>query len=242
MTDRDYVFKRDPPKHPDGRWNWVETCLLGDIRTALDGVAECYCRRPVRQRLEQHDGVQRGGGNLALPVMMWMAVDFMSYLYSEEQDGTLRARHFISEFFPGHSAQIGWLLWDGMRNAMTHCYLPREYDAGNGECIRFVWFSEPDQASHCLIVPEEGGIAILVNIFGFYGALRTAAMAYRAELRTSEDLQKRFRRRWQEMETRQPLKGPQNGPREEQLGLMDMRGEAAALRKLLETGNPVPLF
>jgi len=244
MTDGDYIFGPDPPRHPRGRWGWIETCLLGDVRTALDGVAYCYHNPVVRQQLEERDRIERGGGNLALPVVVWMAVDLVSDLYSGEADESMRARHFIHDFFPGESRAVGWLLWDGMRNAMTHTYLPRSYDLGGGEYLRFVFTSEPCAAGASAIVvdPSSNDIIVHANLFGLYDALRHAVAQYGMQLEACSALQARFRSRWEGIEQTVGLRGPQNKPREAASGLSDMRGELSRLRSVLQTGGSLPLF
>jgi hypothetical protein len=244
MTDYDYIFSPDPDNLNRIRWNWIEQCLLGDIRTFLDGIAMCYCNEPVKQALTECDGISRGGGNLSVPVLIGTAVDLLSDLYSDETDETLRARCFIRDFFPGGSQHIAWLLWDGMRNAMTHCYLPREYDTGGGKCIRFVFTNAPSDAERCLVVQEAttGDAVIVVNVFGLYRALRSAVMDYRGQLGDSPELQAQFRKAWGPIEQRQKLKGPQNQTRENELGLMDMQGEASYLQAQLAKHSVIPLF
>ncbi len=63
---RDYIFK--DPFEGRTRFKWISDCLLGDIKTFLEGI-------------ENRDESADGGGNLSVPILTNTALEFVAELY-----------------------------------------------------------------------------------------------------------------------------------------------------------------
>ena len=57
---------------------WITDCLLGDIRTFLDGI-ENYTDNKERFAFKPRP---RGGGNLSVPILIYTALEFVAALYT----------------------------------------------------------------------------------------------------------------------------------------------------------------
>jgi hypothetical protein len=237
MTEQekhDYIFVEIPAGLTVSRWDWVERCLLGDIRTLLDGV-----RHYIRHGGRSDDGYPRGGANFSLPIVIGTAIDILSDVlagetYYTEGTGTssseaVRAGRFISKYFPGLSGELARLLWDGMRNGLTHDFKPKRFRY-RGEYIGFR-FSIEERPDSC--VERDGDtLSIVVNVFELAEALTQAVSRYKSDLKASGALQDNFIAVARAIE-------------HQKRDITDSRPyarEAEALRSRLETADRVPLF
>jgi len=97
-----YIFSKNKTRKtfPGGRFNWFSDCLLGDIRTFLDGV-ENYIQN--KDKLPD-----RGGGNLSIPILVGTALELTSAMYvgktsykdGNQYNATDNVKHFVGHFFP----------------------------------------------------------------------------------------------------------------------------------------------
>ena len=74
-----YIFE-DKSFEGRPRVKWITDCLLGDIRTFLDGI-ENYIDNKERFAFKPRP---RGGGNLSVPILICTALEFVSRLYVGE--------------------------------------------------------------------------------------------------------------------------------------------------------------
>lgn len=237
MTEQekhDYIFRDIPAGLTMSRWEWVEQCLLGDIRTLLDGIRH-YNRHGGRSE----DGLPRGGANFSLPIVVGTAIDILSDVYAGETyyaDGAggssseaARAGRFIKRYFPGLAGDVGRLLWDGMRNGLTHDFKPKRFRYRGGH-IGFSFAIE--EGGRSWIERDGDTLLIVVNVFELCDALSEAVSRYRSDLEASEALQDRFIAVASAVEQQvRDITG--SGP---------YAREAAALRAALKQADRVPLF
>ncbi|MCW7075346.1 MAG: hypothetical protein OCU24_05810 [Candidatus Methanospirare jalkutatii] len=71
-----YIFEERFEGRP--RVKWITDCLLGDIRTFLDGI-ENYTDNKERFAFKPRP---RGGGNLSVPILIYTALEFVAALYT----------------------------------------------------------------------------------------------------------------------------------------------------------------
>jgi len=191
----DYIFSDIPAGLAMSRWDWVEGCLLGDIRTLLDGI-----RHFNRHDGRADDGYPRGGANFSLPIVVGTAIDILSDVYAGEtyyaegmagaSSEAARAGRFIRSYFPGLARELGRLLWDGMRNGLTHDFKPKRFRYRGGY-IGFRFSIEEGGEGSC--VERDGDtLLIVVNVFELCDALTEAVARYKRDLSTSEALQDKF--------------------------------------------------
>jgi hypothetical protein len=80
MNEKDkyrYIFV-DTSFENRTRFNWITECLLGDIRTFLDGIEYSI----IRKRGKSAGKLPRGGGNLSVPILVNTALEFVAALYA----------------------------------------------------------------------------------------------------------------------------------------------------------------
>jgi hypothetical protein len=63
-------------------FNWITECLLGDIRTFLDGIEHFI----IQNKGEPTGKLPRGGGNLSVPILVNTALEFVAELYTGKTD------------------------------------------------------------------------------------------------------------------------------------------------------------
>ncbi len=199
----DYVFSEGQSKvFPLGRFNWID-CLLGDVQTFLDGI-DSYL-------LSKCPG--RGGGNLSVPILLSTALGLVSDLYVGKTDymertGDIPERsyradnnveQFVAHFFPQNYSKFPLLIWDGVRNGITHLFSPKPFQY-QGEIIRFQFSVENKNASS--FVTKEGETTFVrINDFELYDVFKKAIENYRQELENDEELQNKFIQAWDSIET-----------------------------------------
>jgi hypothetical protein len=138
-----YIFE-DMSFEGRPRFKWITDCLLGDIRTFLDGI-EYF----IIQNKGEPTKPLRGGGNLSVPILIHTALEFISRLYVGETKFTSRegynakknVKEFIENFFPEKYRSIPQILWDGVRNGLVHTFSPKPFEY-KGSYIRFQFYVE----------------------------------------------------------------------------------------------------
>ena len=79
-----YIFE-DTSFEGRPRFKWITDCLLGDIRTFLDGIEN------VTDNKDKFAGkLPRGGGNLTVPILINTALELVSELYAGKTKHMLR--------------------------------------------------------------------------------------------------------------------------------------------------------
>jgi len=83
---RSYIFEEHFEGEDRTRFSWITDCLLGDIRTFLDGIKEAT---GTNQKIESK--LHQGGGNLSVPILISTALEFVAALYAgKTQDGYMK--------------------------------------------------------------------------------------------------------------------------------------------------------
>ena len=191
----DYIFAQIPAGLTVSRWDWIERCLLGDLRTLLDGI-----RHYLGHGGRSDDGHPRGGANFSLPIVIGTAIDILSDLYAGEtyyaegkatsSSDAERAGKFIRSYFPGLSRELARLLWDGMRNGLTHDFKPKRFQYQD-EYID-LRFSIQEAGRDSRVERAQDALLIVVNVFELCDALTQAVSRYKRDLEASQGLQDKF--------------------------------------------------
>jgi len=210
----DYIFSFSTPDHPNPitRFDWIERVLFGDIQTFMDGI-----HNYLSQKNKLPKDPPRGGGNLALPILICSVLELTSALYAGktlQKDGsgynaTENVRQFVIKYFPGFYPQFPLIFWDGVRNGITHSSFPKFFEYA-GEIIGLSFFVEDPKAQSNIReldtkkldikeFIEKGGIKksdkiilIAINSLELVRILKESIQRYRSDLQTSEDLQNKF--------------------------------------------------
>ena len=197
----DYIFSFSTPDHPNPitRFEWIEKVLFGDIQTFMDGI-ENY----ILQKDELPKDPPRGGGNLALPILICTALELTSALYAGktvQKDGggynaTENVKQFVIRYFPGFFPKFPLIFWDGVRNGITHSFFPKYFEYG-GKIIGLSFFVEDSKVQSYIkewdvIKGIDPCILISFNSLELVRILKESIQRYRSELENSEDLQNKF--------------------------------------------------
>ena len=201
-----YIFE-DTRFEGRPRVKWITDCLLGDIRTFLDGI-ENYT-----DNKEKFAGkLPRGGGNLSVPILINTALEFVAALYAGKTkymknvsyNATDNVRSFIKDFFTTEYKQIPLLLWDGVRNGLVHSFYPKSFSyqkssqSSEGR-VQFQFYVE-DRNFPSHFKNDNDTIRISINVFELYRVLEKAIEDYLDKLRHDEALQDKFIRAWSSIE------------------------------------------
>ena len=189
------------------RVKWITDCLLGDIRTFLDGI-ENYTDNKERFAFKPRPC---GGGNLSVPILICTALEFVAALYTgntkykEYKDGERyiaikNVKEFIKKYFPEKYKAIPLLLWDGIRNGLVHTFSPKPFKYGNNY-IRFQFYVE-DRNFPSHIKKVNDTIVISINVFELYKILENAIENYLDDLKKDENevLRDKFIKAWSSIE------------------------------------------
>jgi len=216
----DYIFSK---KISGGtRFEWIDHALIGDIQTFEDGIKHNYF--PPRQFLPSDS--PRGGGNLALPILVCTSLDLLGALCFGSNNATDNVEKFIKKYFLGFYKEFPRLFWDGVRNGMTHKFYPKPFQFKD-KTIDFVFFIEnPNVKSH--IESKGNSITIWLNSFELVRMLRESIQKYKTDLQKSDTLQTNFIRIFQSLENFQTLNKIQEA-------------EVENIVKILTTQNPLYL-
>src|SRR5690349_2854817 len=124
-AETDYLVCFDKPMPgarplPSREWlaDWIDLCVLGDLRTLRAGAF---------QYLRDGTGEARlGGGNFLLVAGCCMALEYLAQVYGKGSDATTSARRWIQDFMqhePRYEQTFG-ILWACFRNGIVHGSFP----------------------------------------------------------------------------------------------------------------------
>jgi hypothetical protein len=194
-----YIFTQDPNHNNEIRIDWINNCLLGDIQTFFDGI-DFY----INNKDRYSNKIPRGAGNISIPILINTALEFVSALYvgkskyiDDSYNATDNVKEFMNKFF--NSVEIPLLFWDGVRNGITHMFSPKAFNCKDYS-IHFQFFVE-DKKIKSHIINENKTIKIKINIFEMYGQLKYATNKYITELKCNPELQDKFIKVWESIET-----------------------------------------
>ncbi len=199
-----YIFAKDPNYNNEIRFEWINSCLLGDLQTFMDGVENF-----IQNKGWFSDNLPRGGGNLSLPIVVGTGLELVSALYvgktkykndrgPDKYYAEKNVKKFIVHFFPSNYTKIPLLLWDGIRNGIVHTFSPKPFEYYQNY-IRFQFFVK-DRAYPSDVTKNNDTILIRINVFELCQLFKKAIEGYRAELATDEDLQDKFILAWSSIE------------------------------------------
>lgn len=103
---------------------------------------------------------------------------------------------FMTEFFDGIAGEIPHIIWDGLRNGMTHVSMPKQFAGGSS----WLSFGLAGPGSDNGLQRDGDGVKVFVDPRGLLEALKAAVKRYEEKLRTNQDLQRNFRNVWKEVE------------------------------------------
>jgi hypothetical protein len=175
---------------------WIEDWLLGDVRTFLLGM-----ETKRREGIQTYQGASLGAGNLSVPILLSTATELLAALYSgstQYSSGAYNAADnvacFVKAYWPAHYHRIAHLLWDGMRNGLTHTLSAKWFRSGGGRLD--VQFSVEAES----VVQWRGAdhVGLVLSVHELYKIVDESARAYLSDLRNDAELWTRFHRAFHE--------------------------------------------
>jgi hypothetical protein len=121
-----YVISQDQPlkvsaalKSRRQLVKWIDRCVLGDLRTLRDGI-----------RQAERDGLsrKRGGGNFLLAAGCCMALEYLAFVFSGNENATASIRRYADAFLRPIDGRYGLvvdLMWRSFRNGLIHGSWPQ---------------------------------------------------------------------------------------------------------------------
>ncbi len=100
--------------------DWIEHCVLGDLRTLLVGI-DAFLQQRDRPR-------PLGGGNFLLAAGCCMALEYFGQIYGRGHDATAAARRYVEDFLRPVDARylaVFGILWSAFRNGIVHGSWPQ---------------------------------------------------------------------------------------------------------------------
>ena len=111
---------------------------------------------------------------------------------------------FIGEFFSEEYRVISRLLWDGMRNGLIHTFYPKTFthQVSGQKSIEYIEFEFAVQTHRETLwyKRDKDKIGLFINIFVLFDVFEKAVSTYIDELKTKEELQKKFKKAWSSIE------------------------------------------
>jgi len=142
--------------------SWLDSCVLGDLRTLLRGIDSYYSS----DRHVDADGRPIGGGNFLLVAGCCAAIEYFGYIVSDGTNQEARALAFIRRFLvpvdPKY-AEVDVLLWQCFRHGTIHRSWPKRIRIeGEGRLIVAGAGAEEDDP-HLAPAPDRSDDTFLVN-------------------------------------------------------------------------------
>ncbi len=100
--------------------DWIEHCVLGDVRTLLLGIDTFFKGRETTRPL--------GGGNFLLAAGCCMALEYFGQIYGKARDGTAAAKRYVEDFLrpvDERYLDVFGVLWSSFRNGIVHGSWPQ---------------------------------------------------------------------------------------------------------------------
>jgi len=108
---------------------------------------------------------------------------------------------FIKDFFPSNAQLIPHVIWDSIRNGISHLFSPKSVKY-SGYTVDFMFYVERrTKASHIEIDRTAKYIHININSIEYFQIFERAVSKYEKALRAHDDLQNNFIDAWKSIET-----------------------------------------
>lgn len=119
-----------PIKTREDLVNWIESCVLGDLRTFREGIA-CFFDTADRRA---SDGRPLGGGNFLLAAACCIALDYFGFIFRDSGSDEANVRAFVDRFLASVNPrypEVWPLIWRCFRQGIVHRSWPKRIYAEN---------------------------------------------------------------------------------------------------------------
>jgi len=114
----------DPIKTKQDLVDWIEQCVLGDLRTLRQGIVYYY----THEDHKAPDGRALGGGNFLLAAGCCMALDYFGFIFHGSGSDEANVRAFVTKFLAGINPRYSeamLLMWKCFRQGTVHRSWPQ---------------------------------------------------------------------------------------------------------------------
>jgi hypothetical protein len=142
---------------------WIESCVLGDLRTLLQGVDAYYASTSRTTR----DGKPLGAANFLLVAGCCTAIDYFGFVFQGSKCDEANAKAFTDRFLSqvdSRYSEVGSLIWRCFRQGTIHRSRPKRIvlEGEPGRAVVTGAGTEEDDP-HLGPAPNVAGDSFLVN-------------------------------------------------------------------------------
>jgi hypothetical protein len=154
---------RRPIRSRDELVTWIESCVLGDLRTVLVGV-DAYYASPSHLST---DGRPLGAANFLLVAGSCSAIDYFAFLFKGGVSAEANAQAFIETFLKpvdSRYCDVGLIIWRCFRHGTVHRSWPKRIVVeGDGSSVVITGAGNEVMDAHLAPSTEFRGDTFLVN-------------------------------------------------------------------------------
>ena len=141
---------------------WIESCVLGDLRTLLVGVDAYYASSThVGQ-----DGLPLGAANFLLVAGCCSTIDYLGFILNRGSSDEATAKAFIETFLApvdSRYGEVGLLIWRCFRHGTIHCSWPKRIVLERDTSLVVTGAGTEGADPHLSASPDVAGDSFLVN-------------------------------------------------------------------------------
>jgi hypothetical protein len=141
---------------------WIESCVLGDLRTLLAGV-DAYYASPSHV---SDDGRPLGAANFLLVAGCCSAIDYCAFLFNGGNSHEVNAKAFIDRFLAPVNqrySEIGVLIWRCFRHGTVHRSWPKRIVLEGDTSAVITGAGNETSDPHLAPSPDVAGDSFVVN-------------------------------------------------------------------------------
>jgi hypothetical protein len=141
---------------------WIESCVLGDLRTLVAGV-DAYYSSPTHV---SSDGRPLGAANFLLVAACCSAIDYFAFLFKGGHSDELNAKAFFDRFLAPVNrrySEIGVLIWRCFRHGTVHRSWPKRIVLEDDTSAVITGAGNETSDPHLAPSPDVAGDSFLVN-------------------------------------------------------------------------------
>jgi len=154
---------RRPIRSRDKLVTWIESCVLGDLRTVLVGV-DAYYASPSHMST---DGRPLGSANFLLVAGCCSALDYFAFLFKGGASDEANAKAFIDRFLEpvdSRYCDVGLIIWRCFRHGTVHRSWPKRIVVeGDGSSVVITGAGNEVMDAHLAPSTDLPGDTFLVN-------------------------------------------------------------------------------
>lgn len=142
--------------------DWIDACVLGDLRTLVHGI-DAYYAAPEHRTA---DGRPTGAGNFLLVAGCCAAIEYLGHVYVGKGSDEAKAIAFMNQFLApinDRYREAGLLIWQCFRQGTVHRSWPKRIVYGDGTPQVITGAGCEPTDPHMAPLPSQAKDSFLVN-------------------------------------------------------------------------------